>query len=267
VGWTPGRPVELIPAAAFSDDELAELFSAAYADYVVPFTVDAAAFGSLIETFDLDRNASRVAVSDNQPIGLVNLGLRGSDGWIGGLGVVPAWRQQGIGRKLMEAAHDEARRRGGERVWLEVIVENTKAVALYEQLGYAHVREVEVWSLPGVEGTAAVVDPADAHEWVCAHRTVREPWQRDDASLAKTKDLQGLMVDGAAAVVRVAAGRVGVVQLAGDTEALTTLLGGARTLGDPLTVLNLPVEHPAADVLRVLGGRVDIRQHEMVLAL
>ena len=260
-------PVELLPARGFSDDELAALFTAAYEGYLVPFAVDAPALRFLTETFDLDREASRVAVRDGERVGLVNLGVRGTDGWIGGLGVVAAERRRGTGRALMHAVHAEARQRGVERLWLEVIVENTQAVALYEQLGYEHKREVEVWSLPGAEGVARAVDATAAHAWIRERRTMREPWQRDDASLAKTPETQGLMVEGAAAVVRIAGGRVSVLQLAGDTEALTAVLAGARSLGDPLSVLNLPVGHPAGAALESLGGQVDIRQHEMVLTL
>ena len=168
----------------------------------------------------------------------------------------------------MEAVQREARARGVERIWLEVIVENTGAVALYEQLGYEHVRDVEVWSLPG-GGDAPVTtsEAAQAHAWIRANRTEREPWQRDDASLAKVPDAQGLCVAGAAAVLRVVRGRVSVLQLAGTQAALTGLLAAARTLGDPIGVLNLPVGHPASAALEGLGGRVDVRQHEMVLTL
>ena len=254
-------------AAELSDEELATLFTAAYEGYLVPFAVDAPALRFLTETFDLDRKASRVAVRDGEHVGLANLGLRRDDAWIGGVGVVPSERRRGTGRALMEAVQDEARRRGVDRVWLEVIVENTNAVALYEQLGYANVRDVEVWSLPGGDGDASPVDPAVAHEWIRAHRTQREPWQRDDASLAKVADARGLMVDGAAAVVRVAGGRVSVLQLAGESRPLTELLAGARSLGDPVSVLNLPAGDPAAGALEALGGRVDLRQHEMVLTL
>ena len=74
--------------------------------------------------------------------------------------------------------------------------------------------------------------------------------------------------DGAAAVVRVSGERVGVVQLAGTTAAaLRELLSGARSLGETLGVLNLPAGHLAGEALAELGGRVDVRQHEMVLPL
>ena len=259
--------VELEPASALDDDALAALFTAAYEGYVVPFAVDVAALRFLTESYDLDRGASRIAVRAGEPVGLANLGIRGPDAWIGGVGVLPAERRHGTGRALMHAVHEQARARGVERVWLEVIVENTQAVALYEQLGYRHERDVEVWSLPGIDGDASEVGAGDAHAWIREHRTEREPWQRADASLAKLDDLRGLRIDGAAAVVRVAGGRVSVVQVAGDREPLRRLLAGASSLGETLSFLNLPVDHPAAAALSDLGGRADVRQHEMVLTL
>lgn len=255
------------PASELDDEALAALFTAAYEGYLVPFTVDAPTLRFLTEAYDLDRDASRVARRGEQLVGLANLGLRGHDAWIGGVGVVPAERRRGTARALMEAVHEAARSRGATRVWLEVIVENTEAVALYERLGYRLVRDLEVWSLAGGVGTAEELPAAEAHAWIRARRTEREPWQRDDASLAKIADARGLRVDGAAAVVRVAGGRVSVVQVAGDPEPLQQLLAGARSLGDTLGILNLPSGHPAGAALAVLGGRVDVRQHELLLNL
>ena len=262
--------VELRSAGGLSDAELAALFTAAYEGYLVPFAVDAETVRFMTDAYDLDREASRVAVRDGEQVGLANLGLRRVEGWVGGVGVVPAERGRGTGRLLMEALHAEARARGVERVWLEVIVENAPAIALYEILGYEHVRDVEVWSLSGAatpSTSVADVDAAEAHAWLRERRTEREPWQRDDASLANQGELRGLMADGGAAVVRVAAGRVGIVQLDGDPTALRDLLAAASSLGESLSVLNLPSGHPAGNVLRELGGHVAVRQHEMMLAL
>ena len=260
--------LELRSAATLTDDALAELFTAAYADYLVPVTVTAEGLRIMAAAYDFDREASLVAVRDGELVGLVNLGLRGPEAWIGGLGVVPSERRRGTGRRLMEDVHDQARARGAERVWLEVIVENTQAVALYEQLGYTHVRELEVWSLPGAAGEAAECPAADAHAWIREHRDEREPWQRADASFGIDEGTLGLMVEDAAAVVRVSGDRIGVVQLAGRTAAaLRELLSGARSLGGTLGVLNLPANHLAGAALLELGGRVDVRQHEMVLTM
>ena len=257
--------LELQHASCLSDEELAALFTASYEGYLVPFALDAAAMRFLTEAYDLDRDASVIAVRDGERVGLANLGLRGADAWVGGVGVVPGERRRGTGRALMEALHEQARSRGVERVWLEVIVENTGAIALYDSLGYGRVRDLEVWSLPGAAGQAAEVDAAEAHAWIREHRVEREPWQRDDVSLEKVTEPRGLLVEGAAAVARVAGGRVSIVQIAGDEVPVRTLLESARSLGDVLSILNVPVGHPAGNALAALGGRADVRQHEMVL--
>jgi ribosomal protein S18 acetylase RimI-like enzyme len=53
-----------------------------------------------------------------------------------GLAVDPDNQGQGIGRALMEAAIEEAKRRGARRLTLRVLGPNARAKALYESLGF-----------------------------------------------------------------------------------------------------------------------------------
>ena len=54
-----------------------------------------------------------------------------------GISVAAAWREQGIGRLLIEAALDWARAHPHlERVWLTVIASNARALHLYVALGF-----------------------------------------------------------------------------------------------------------------------------------
>lgn len=55
------------------------------------------------------------------------------------VGVVPAARRHGIARLLLTRLLDEARRRGAREVFLEVRVDNTAALALYDREGFARV--------------------------------------------------------------------------------------------------------------------------------
>ena len=55
-----------------------------------------------------------------------------------GMGLLPEIHGRGIGRRLAEMAIDAARARGIERVELEVFASNTRAIRLYERLGFAH---------------------------------------------------------------------------------------------------------------------------------
>jgi ribosomal protein S18 acetylase RimI-like enzyme len=254
----------LRPASSLPLDELAGLFTRAYEGYVVPFALNEDQLRLMVDAFDLDLDASRVAYRDNEPVGLCNLGIRGERGWIGGVGVVAGARRQGVGETLMRAVHDVAREKGLQEIWLEVIVENTGAAALYEKLGYRQTRDVEVWSLEAeVGGEAREVPWERAHERVRALRADREPWQRADETLAHYDGLVGLETAGGAAVVRPRGGRALLVQVAGnDTR---ELVGSARTYG-PLQGLNLP-EGAAAAAFRDLGADLVVRQHEMVLEL
>src|SRR5678816_1754646 len=93
---------------------------------------------------DVDVGASPVADVDGDPAAFALLALRGDEGWIGGMGVVPEARRRGLGSAVMEAAADEARSRGVRDLRLEVIDRNGPAVQLYRQLGYEHVRDLDV---------------------------------------------------------------------------------------------------------------------------
>jgi ribosomal protein S18 acetylase RimI-like enzyme len=262
-----GSPVELASAAAFDADELALVFTAGYQGYWVPIELDGPGFTAMGEIVDADLGLSRVATVEGGPAGIVLFARRGTEGWIGGMGVVARLRRRGIGEAMLTAALDAARAAGIERVTLEVLEQNIPARALYERLGFEHVRDLEVWSLAAVGGVASEVDAEVAHAWLRAQRTHPEPWQRDDASLAGLPDTKGLLVDGAAAVVRVRGGRVSVLQVGGERGPLRQILAGACSLGDSLTVVNLPAGHPAGAALEELGGRVDARQHELALVL
>ena len=257
--------VELRPSSTVPFADLVELFNSAYEGYLIPFRLDETIVRFMVDAYDLDVDDSRVAFSGGEAVGLGNLGLRGEDAWIGGVGVVASARRQGIGEELMRALHEQAHKRGVRDVWLEVIDRNESAYALYLKLGYRITREVEVWSLPAEAGdsTAREVPAEDAHARVRELRRDREPWQRADGTLANLDDLRGLVTDDGAAVFRVTSA-VQVLQIEGGGA--EDILRSLRGLG-AVSVLNLPADDPAADAFRALGATPTVRQREMVLEL
>jgi ribosomal protein S18 acetylase RimI-like enzyme len=253
--------LEVRSARSLAPGERAALFNAAYEGYVLPFHLDEQQLAFMDNAFDVDLDASLVAFRDGAPVGLANLAVRGTDAWIAGVGVVTAARRSGVGEALMRALHEEARKRGVRRVWLEVIVENTGAYTLYEKLGYEVTQDVEVWTLPRSEGAheGREVPPAEAKARLPERH---EPWQRADGTLAHYDDVRGLVTDNGAMLFCVRSSAQ-LQQYAGDPE---PILRALRTYGG-VYVLNLPADDPAADVLRELGGSVTVRQHEMLLEL
>jgi GNAT superfamily N-acetyltransferase len=253
--------LDLRSARSLTLDERAELLTAAYEGYVVPMHVDGPTLAWMEEKFDVDLDASRVAFRDGGPVGLANLAVRGREGWIGGVGVVPSARRGGLGETLMRAVHEEARASGVSRIWLEVIVENAAAIALYEKLGYEPVRDLELWTLPAGEGATGTREvPVEEAKRLIG--TAREPWQRADGTLAHYDDLRGLVTDTGALLYCVRS-TAQLQQYAGDPEPLLRALRGLKDA----YVLNLPADDPAARVLRELGGSVAVRQHELLLEL
>ncbi len=261
------------PAAELELGRLAGLFTAAYEGYLVPFSIDERTLRFMVDAYDLDLDASRVALLDGVPVGLANVSVRGDRAWIGGVGVTPFGRRRGIGEQLMRRVIDQARERGASVVQLEVIEGNDPALALYEKIGFEHVRHVDVWILdadPEAPGGVADTEVEAAHERIRSLRRAEEPWQRDDRTLARLRSLEpplrALGVDGGAAIVRPTPVAASVIQIGGDEAAARALLETLRREGS-VNVLNLPDDEPAAGAFRALGGRVAVRQRELTLSL
>jgi aminoglycoside 6'-N-acetyltransferase I len=54
--------------------------------------------------------------------------------WVNEIGVAPAYQGQGIGKSLLQAILDEARRSGCKEAWVLTERENTAAMGLYRSL-------------------------------------------------------------------------------------------------------------------------------------
>lgn len=55
-----------------------------------------------------------------------------------GMGLLPEYIGRGLGRPLAQTTIDAARSKGIERIELEVFASNTRAIRLYERLGFVH---------------------------------------------------------------------------------------------------------------------------------
>ncbi|MBL8699506.1 MAG: GNAT family N-acetyltransferase [Alphaproteobacteria bacterium] len=83
-----------------------------------------------------------LAEDGGAPVGFIN-GFRGGARRTAhvlgiGLGILRSHWGRGIGRSLLAAAEDLARRQGISRLELSVQPTNRRAIALYEKLGYRH---------------------------------------------------------------------------------------------------------------------------------
>ncbi|WP_430788897.1 GNAT family N-acetyltransferase [Virgibacillus flavescens] len=96
---------------------------------------------------------SIVAFDDDKPVGIINTGFRvikgRKTGWNGGTGVAPDYRNQGVGKKMMEHLLSIFEEQHVDVATLEAIKENKYAIKLYERMGYTIVDEVTNFSLNG----------------------------------------------------------------------------------------------------------------------
>jgi len=264
--------VEFRRSTEFSLKKLASVFTASYQGYFIPLAVDESQLRYMVEVFDLDLSRSLVAVERRRPVGLANLGRRGERTWLGGVGVVPDRRGSGIGKSLTRMLLDQAREAGAREMMLEVIVENAPAIALYEKLGFARTRELEVLSLAAAAERSEVreTDLGEALRVVAATRNGSEPWQRADETVAnlvrRGPTPRAITVDGAAAVFSQDGDRVSLLQAAGDAAGLRALAAALRSRGS-VSALNFPAGEPVATALRQAGAEVRLCQYEMVLPL
>ena len=85
---------------------------------------------------DRDPGALLIAEVDGEPVGTLIVGW---DGWRGALyrlAVLPAWRREGIGRRLVEEAERGLRAMGVRRAAAMVITDHDHAVRFWAAVGY-----------------------------------------------------------------------------------------------------------------------------------
>jgi predicted GNAT family acetyltransferase len=222
---------------------------------------------------------SLVALDGAEAVGMAVLAARGTRGWVGGFGVVPAWRGRGLGRRLMSELVERARAAGLRRLSLEVLAGNTAAIRLYEQAGMRVTRDLLVMERPAGWATAprgAVAREAPAAE-LLEHFTRLHPeppaWQREPASLLAA-NLLGLYLGRrsrprAYALVRhTREGETFLSDLAAaDARQARAMCAALGHVGGALKINNEPEQSPYAAPLLEHGFREVLRQHEMSMEL
>ena len=150
-------PHRAVPTSNFTFEELADIYNRAREDYIVPMPMNARRMKEYVVAYDVDLDASFVAVDrdDDEVNGVCMLGVRGERTWITRLGVIPVRRRRKSGLFLMETEIEESIRLGKKKVQLEVINGNEPAHRLFLKLGFEVTRELLVIRRP-----PGPVDPA-----------------------------------------------------------------------------------------------------------
>ena len=138
----------------YTHSQLSEMHNTSFHGYFVPMTMTAEASTEFWRANQIDANTS-VAMHDQHGafVGLARMGTRGSRGWCGGFGIAPEFRGTGASILLAEQMIRVARERGLDTLQLEVLTQNTRALKLYQKVGFTTTRklfglEIATASLP-----------------------------------------------------------------------------------------------------------------------
>jgi ribosomal protein S18 acetylase RimI-like enzyme len=132
------RPTRISDAASFC-----EAVNAVAAEQVYLATVDGFSLAqtrAFVEQVVAVSLPQVMAVAKDQVVGFCDIMPNPAKGFthVGrlGMGVRSEWRRQGIGRKLLDACLELARKAGIEKVELEVFADNLGATRLYQSFGF-----------------------------------------------------------------------------------------------------------------------------------
>lgn len=271
----------LSPAESVPFGELVEAFNAGYSGYIVPVQVTETDLRHHIDAYQIDLSASRVALIENAVVGLVLLGMRGQQSWIGGLGIHPAYRRQGIGQALMRAAIAESQNRGLESVQLEVIITNSAAHQLYQQLGFMTRRRLLVLqrhpSPVNISESLNIqsVEAKDVLALCSRFHPKPPPWQRDLTAFEPSTQAWIISAANQPAAYVIGFSSASALHILD----LACASGYGAELGKLLMYLhqqhpeamgrlvNLGEDEPSWPVLAALGWQEILSQYEMVLPL
>jgi ribosomal protein S18 acetylase RimI-like enzyme len=130
-------------------NSLYECFLAAFSDYEVDMQMSRQQFEQRLVRDGVQLEISAGAFDESRMIGFY---LNAPGEWQGkrtaydaGTGVVPGYRQQGVGRKLFEFVGPRLREASVSQFLLEVLSSNEPAVSLYRKLGFIETRRLAVF--------------------------------------------------------------------------------------------------------------------------
>ncbi len=140
--------VEIKSVEHVSDEALRLAMNCAFSDYAVPMELSGRIFALMMRQRGLDRVASRIAVIAGEIAAIWLVSVRGHRVYLISSGTCPAFRRQGLARRLAEDCLTDLRQRRIASFQTEVLVHNNNAFDLYTSLGMMITRRLECYDLP-----------------------------------------------------------------------------------------------------------------------
>ena len=256
-------------------ESLFAAFTAAFSDYVVKLSPTRE---QLLEMFTRRGWVPELSVGAFDGDTMVAFTVNGIDGdraYDTGTGVVPTHRRHGLARQVMERSFELLR---GREYVLEVLDNNTRAHALYLDLGFRETRGLQCWSyespsLPVSESPSETPRRLGDSETGRLWWTVQPSWQNSTNSIHRAHSLH-LTLGTSDAYAILFPDNGDLAQMAVRPEARRRGIGralleeAAQIADKPLRIMNVDERDAGiAAFLESVGAKRTVRQLEMVRAL
>jgi ribosomal protein S18 acetylase RimI-like enzyme len=129
--------------------DVVQIWNDAFQNYSQNMEISVDHFVIMLGRKELLPSISLVVHNNEQPVGFVLNSIKNIKGirtaWNGGTGISKDYQGKGIGKILMEATLELYRKEAVELATLEVLINNTGAISLYEKEGYRKVSRLDVY--------------------------------------------------------------------------------------------------------------------------
>ncbi len=125
---------------------LTTVFNQAFSDYLLPMQLTTEALRQKMQLENIDLSLSYGYFNEGELKGFILHGSEGDTVYNAGTGVVPGFRGQNITRQLYEYMLPELQQKGLTRHTLEVLEPNSRAIYVYEQIGFKALRKLYCFS-------------------------------------------------------------------------------------------------------------------------
>ena len=171
-------------------DAVVACFNEAFSDYAVRFSMTAPQLREINARRAVVIDLSVGAFDDGRLVGFTLNGFDGETAYDSGTGVIPSHRRRGLARDMMTFILPRLRDAGARRYPLEVIETNTRAVALYESLGFTTTRPLTCWKRETGKAVSGVAIRTIEPDWdlFASFLDVAPSWQNSEASIRRARD-------------------------------------------------------------------------------
>lgn len=171
-------------------DAVVACFNEAFSDYAVSFSMTAPQLREIHARRGVVIDLSVGAFDGGRLVGFTLNGFDGETAYDSGTGVVPSHRRQGLARGMMTFILPRLHDAGARRYLLEVIETNTRAVALYESLGFTTTRPLTCWRRETGDAVSDVAIGPIEPDWdlFASFLDVAPAWQNSEASFRRARD-------------------------------------------------------------------------------